>query len=501
MSITQICRWTNKQFVITDGDLAFYKKIGVPPPTLCPEERRRLRYLFRNERHLYHRTCDLTQKSILSIYRPDSPFVVYDSDIWWSDQWDPLDYGQDFDFNRSFFEQYKELSDAVPRLAIQNIKSENCQYTNYSAENRNCYLIVGSLGSEDCHYSYRIFYSKDVIDCYDLFKCELCYECIQCKQLYNGKYCKNCENSSDLTLCENCTGCQNCFGCINLRNKRYHVFNKAYNKEDYLEKIAELEQDMEATKSKFEDFRLKFPHRATQIQNCENCSGDQLINSRNCHNCFILKESHDCTFICYGSNNKDCFDANHVDDCELQYNAANLQRNHNIIVANLAWYVSDSAYITLCFNSHHLFGCVGMKKNQYCILNKQYTPEKYKELTEQIIEHMKKTGEWGEYFPADHSPFDYKETVAQDHFPLAMNSITQKPFRLTPQEIKLYEKLKVPHPKKDPEQRLIKRQAKVNPHTLHQNTCANCNCQIQTSIAPNRPEKVFCEKCYLSSVY
>lgn len=525
--ITQTCRISGEIFEINDVDQTFYKRMGVPLPDICPEERCRLRYLFRNERHWYHRKCDLSHKYILSIYHPDSRFKVYDSEMWWSDRWNPLDYGRDFDFSRPFFEQYKELSDAVPRLNIQNTKSENCEYTNYSSENKNCYMVVGTLGSENCYYSYRIFYSRDVIDSYDMFKCELCYECIQCKQLYNCKYCKNCENSTDLTICESCMSCQNCFGCVNLKNKKFHIFNESYSEVDFYKKITELEMDIENAKAKFEALRLKSPHLASQIQNCENCHGNYIIDSCNCHDCFIVKNSKDCAFMRFGSGDKDCIDVNHVDNCELQYNAANLEKNYNIIVANLAWYVSESAYVTLCFNSDHLFGCVGMKKNKYCILNKQYRAEEYELMIKRIVEYMRKTGEWGKYFPANQSPFAYNETTAQDHFPLTKDearlkgyawldpemaeripkeniiicSVTRKAFRLIPQEIKLYKKFKVPLPGKCPDQRLVERQSKVNPHKLWKRNCAKTGKEVWTSYAPNRSEIIYSKKAYLTEVY
>lgn len=34
-----------------------------------------------------------------------------------------------------------------------------------------------------------------------------------------------------------------------------------------------------------------------------------------------------------------------------------------------------------------------------------------------IIEHMKSTGEWGQFFPLTLSPFAYNETAANYHFP------------------------------------------------------------------------------------
>ena len=122
----KICKKCSKIFEITSEDLEFYKKISpkfpspqpsplrgegveqvvyeIPAPTLCPDCRQQRRLAFRNERKLYKRKCDATWKSIISIYSPDKPYKVYDSDFWWSDKWDPMDYGVDFNFEKSFFE-------------------------------------------------------------------------------------------------------------------------------------------------------------------------------------------------------------------------------------------------------------------------------------------------------------------------------------------------------------------------------------------------------------
>lgn len=81
-------------------------KYSIPTPTLCPDCRQQRRILWRNERKLYKRNCDATGKQIISIYSPDKPYKVYDGKIWWSDSWDAMDYGRDFDFDRWFFEQF-----------------------------------------------------------------------------------------------------------------------------------------------------------------------------------------------------------------------------------------------------------------------------------------------------------------------------------------------------------------------------------------------------------
>ena len=126
--ITKICRVSGKPFVIDEADQAFYEKVGVPLPTLCPEERRRRRFAHRNERNLYHRKCDLSGKSIISNFAPNSGFTVYENSEWWSDKWDAKSYGRDFDFSRPFFDQFDELSKQVPELAMGVWNSENSKY-------------------------------------------------------------------------------------------------------------------------------------------------------------------------------------------------------------------------------------------------------------------------------------------------------------------------------------------------------------------------------------
>jgi hypothetical protein len=63
-----------------------------------------------------------------------------------------MDYGMDFDFSKSFTENFIELMSGVPRCAIINKNSENSEYTNISANNKNCYMIIESANNEDCYY-------------------------------------------------------------------------------------------------------------------------------------------------------------------------------------------------------------------------------------------------------------------------------------------------------------------------------------------------------------
>ena len=139
---TKVCKQCNISFPITDKDMEFYEKVSpvfggkkyqIPSPTLCPDCRQQRRFSFRNERKLYKRKCDATGKEIVSIYSPDKPFKVFHQDYWWSDSWDPMSYGREFDFSRSFFEQFGKLMEKIPHLALTAaFDSENSEYATYA---------------------------------------------------------------------------------------------------------------------------------------------------------------------------------------------------------------------------------------------------------------------------------------------------------------------------------------------------------------------------------
>ena len=55
----------------------------------------------------------------------------------------------------------------------------------------------------------------------------------------------------------------------------------------------------------------------------------------------------------------------------------------------------------------------------------QYSKEDYEHLMPKIVEHMRKTGEWGEHFNPGLSYMGYNETVAQEQIPLTKEQATE----------------------------------------------------------------------------
>lgn len=547
--IKQNCRICSKEFVVNEWEQAHLKKMGdFPIPTTCIDERHGNRFAFRNERKIYKDVCDFSGKSIISIYSPDKNLKVYSQEVWWSDKWDARDYGRDFDFNRGFFEQFQELRMAVPRMSLLNSNGENSEYCNLTTDNKNSYLVFGGDFNQDAIYSVFCFYSRDVSDLYWVNHSELTYDCIDCSNLYNVKYAQNSYNSRDSAFLFDCRNCENCVGCVGLRAKKYHIFNKQYSPEEYNEKIKEFRLNtwngVQKMKEEFAKFKLSYPVLFANIVNSENVSGDKIKDSKNAEYCFDLNgpaEDLKDVFLA-GWGLKDAMSCSHLGHkTELCYEIIGVPGVNNAAFSSFVWFGNNIYYCDTVAHSNNLFGCTNMHKAEYCILNKQYTKEEFENLRAKIIEHMKKTGEWGQFMPIENSLFAYNETVAQDFYPMTKaqavaeglkwldeeiyeiklqeipDSIhevkdeilnqtfvcekTGRPFRIIPQELKLYRQMAIPVPHFAPETRNEMRIASRNPHHLWDRNCAKCGAGIKTSYAPERPEIVYCEKCYLDTVY
>jgi len=231
-------------------------------------------------------------------------------------------------------------------------------------------------------------------------------------------------------------------------------------------------------------------------------------------------------------------------NAELNYESINtgIESFHNLFCVR-CWTVSDSLYCVDCDYSKDCFGCVGMRRHQHCILNKQYTPEEYQSMQLRILDHMRDTGEWGEFFPTAESPFCYNETVAQEYFPLAKEAALsrgfrwrepepreyrpatcavpdsiedasesickemlacaacRKNYRVIREEFKACRERGIPIAQFCPDCRHLRRMKLRNPRDLWSRECDKCGAAVQSSFAPERPEIVYCGKCYTSHAF
>ncbi len=561
MSLVNTCSACANPFTVSDADLAFYQRVSprignkifsVPPPTLCPDCRKQNRVLFRNERSLYNRKCSVCRKDMISMYSPDKELNVYCLQCYFdTDRWDPLASGVDMDFSQPFSVSLQNVFRKVPLAALFiSGHNENSDYTNCAGYNKNTYLSFNSGYNEDCSYSRGLGYSKNCMDIYCGNHNEYCYECVNCTGSYALFFSQNCNQCSESAFLYNCSACSNCFGCTNLYRKQYYIFNQPYTKKEYQEIMGKLGSyaSLQAAREKFTELVRSSLHRSTQNVNVEGSTGDYLTNTKNCLDCFEVNESEDCRFLDSSKKAKDGYDMfGHGYFSELFYQTVGTGHGNSVIGGLNVDKCSNTYYSIDCSSSQNLFGCVGVRNKQYCILNKQYTKQEYETLVARIIEHMTAGGEWGNFFQSHFSPFGYNETLAQEYYPLTREvvtekgfawsdyqppkpdvtkvipaaklpddirqipdeilqwaiecEITHKPFRITKSELAFYRQHNLPVPRRHPDQRHKDRVALKNPSKLWQKQCPQCQKEMSTTYAPDRPEKVYCEDCYVKEVY
>lgn len=439
---TKICKNCKQGFVIASEDAAFYEKIGVPHPTLCPDCRYERRIANRNEWNFYKRKCDLCGKDMVSIYNPSYPGPVYCNDCWWSDRWDPLAYGRDIDFSRPFFDQFFEHRYLVPRITLANSNSVNSEYSNQSEDNKNCYMVVATGTSENCMYGNWNQGSKDCVDCWAMNECEMMYESSNCRKCYHCLFTDNSSDSSDCLFSKDCRGSSNCFGCIGLRNKSYCWFNEQLTKEEYLRRLGEISWTMEAIgefKRRLNDLSLRMPVKYYHGDRIVNSTGDYLSDAKNVKAGFNCRWSENLSYGEDAWKARDAMDMTETLDNELDYEMEGAGWGARCIASSKSWYNNDILYSELNFNCHDIFGCLALRKKSYCILNKQYSESEYRELKAKLVRHMKKMGEWGEFFPVSISPFPYNDSLAEHYFPLTKETVLAKGWKWYDRDAREYQ--------------------------------------------------------------
>ena len=568
------CQKCQKSFEIEQEDFDFYEKIKVPPPTFCPKCRMIRRFLWRNERSLYKRPCNVPghTEEIISMYSRDMPSKVFDQKYWWTDGWDPLEFGQEYDFKIPFFTQFQKLREQTPLLALANVNSTNSEWCNPGVDNKNCYLSFATTKNENSNYCNRIASCRDSLDVYLGNKAELSYNSLfieNCTKVHFSMHVRNCIDSWFLYDCNNCS---DCIGCVNLRNKQFHIFNKPYSREEYKKEKERLElgsfAGLNKMQKKFNEFLSALPHRHAHMINTVKSTGDNLENVKNARFCFdIVNGMENAKYCVWGGYGwKDSYDGVGCNG-ELMYelsDAGAVGRTCSNTFFSVAVTNSiDVQYSHSIKGCSHIFGCVGLRDKQYCILNKQYTKEEYEELIPKIIKQINNlpyvddkgiTYKYGEFFPSQLSPFAYNETIAQEYFPLTKEEALQKgyrwkdrdqriykidikneniiddikdvneeilgqviecahqgtcneqctaAFRIIPFELQFYQRMGLPLPHLCPNCRHYQRLKQRNPLNLWHRKCMNENCtnEFETSYAPDTKEIIYCEKCYQQEVY
>lgn len=551
------CRKCNKEFILDEDDISFYKKMKVPNPEVCPDCRFKMRAIWRNETTLYTgKKCDLCQKNIVTMYNPKLPYKVYCSNCYRGDKWNSKSYALDYDFNKTFFEQFNELLINVPKNQLFAASSYgpniNSEFVNASALLKDCYLVFNTGPAENSMYSRGLDDTNEVLDAYFSTKDELCYEIINTHESSRVIFSKDIKNSVSIYLSEDLSGCINCFGCVGLRNKSNCIYNQQVTKEEFSNFINNFQgsyKRMVEALEKFNNFRLQFPKKENHNISTINSIGDYLNNTKNVKYSFEVRGSgENCKYVFSCKGPKDCIGiTGYGVNGEQLLECVSTRFSSNVIGSYAIEQSQNILYSFSCLSSNHdLIGCDSLKNSQHCILNKQYSKEEYEKIREHIVKELTDLGIYGLMIPPELAPFAYNETIGQDNMPLTReeaisqgfrweddiqktegketlkrediadhikdidDSITReilackdcnRNYKITEQELLFYKKMNLPIPRKCFYCRHQDRIKRRGPYKFWNRNCAKCDKDIVTNYAPERPEIVYCERCYQNEVY
>jgi len=437
---------------------------------------------------------------------------------------------------------------------------KNCDYSNSIAYSKNCTLAIWADNCENVYFSSILNGAKDTADSLRIFTSELCYESTGLHRSYRTFYSEECDACTDVWFSRNCYGCTNCIGCVNLRGASYRVFNVKYNKEEYFKKLKELKLDTRSginlLQKESELFWKKFPYKVYTGGNALNLNvtGQYIQQSKNSKDVYICGGTENCKWcqLITFRPAKDCMDYyGWGNNAELIYESASVGENISNIKFSTYCFpdIVNAEYCLWLTSGKNDFGCINLKRKSYCILNKEYTKQEFEKLKEQIIANMKKNPykdengriwPYGEFFQPGFGKFAYNNSSAFKFFPktkeealkggytwnnevekqaeatISGNDLPEtiaevdesilkeviscttcdRKYKIASLEFNLLRKMNLPLPTRCLRCRENARFAKMQMPRLYDRECMKCKNPIRTSYAPDRPEIIYCEKCY-----
>ncbi len=543
------CQNCRNDFVIEPEDFKFYKRFDIPPPEQCSLCRWKHLLAFWTFGKFRKTKSDLSGEGIITVLPESVPFPVYAREEWVSDAWDPMQYGRDYDSSRPFFEQFAGLQFKVPHPHQAGARSINCEWSDDVWESKNCYLCRSLLNCEDVSYGYRTFGCKNSVDVTYCFDTEFSYDCAHCFKCYKVRHAFDARNSMDSMFLYDCRNVQNCFMCWNLRNKQYYILNQSYSREAYFEKLKSFDVSSYRGIQKLkEEFRgtvaREAVHRANFNTKAVNSTGNFLTECNNCFSCYFLDESENCRYIFRGLKSKDTIDSV---GCVAEKTALSSAGAWIYETIGMLWGSNCryAAYLDACEECEHCFGCVGLRKKKFCILNKQYSEKEYSAKVTQIKDAMRKSGEWGKFFPYALAYSGYNLSLAHIYFPetkegtqklggrwdeeeaaavtegmsgddlpdrigdvgddISKQAVicpkTGRRFNIAPHELAFYKEFEIPLPHHHPDWRTLERFKPLTVLRPYRGTCAFCSKETEHFYPPETGyKKIACMDCYQREV-
>ncbi|MBN1258136.1 hypothetical protein JXA05_00040 [Candidatus Peregrinibacteria bacterium] len=406
---------------------------------------------------------------------------------------------------QNFIQDFRDLYLKSPQCGSWTRASENCDYGDITTVSKDCYMCFNSGNCREAYYCEDSRELKDCVDCAFCEACELCYECVDCNNCYGSNYCQDCVNSEDVHFSYDLKRCRHCIGCVGLRDKEYYLFNKSCTPEEFKQALSTLDISnpliVEKVDKKVEELKRKVPRMYVHQFDTENCTGDYITHSKNCHRCFDTRHTEDSGYIYQANLDKgtnDSWDCGPIptgmDLCyDIAYSHYLFNCKHLYWCGNL----KDCQYCTNCFESENLFGChyIQRKQKGFYILNQQVEEDYYRKTTRAITDLLRRK--------RIYTLHDLLNKDLSAPTPEISDSQLERKcvlcgevFELTENERKFYKEMDILYPIYCPECRAMQRFRLRNERKMYKRTCGSCKNTLITTYPPESPFIVYCLDCY-----
>lgn len=137
--------------------------------------------------------------------------------------------------------------------------------------------------------------------------------------------------------------------------------------------------------AQFERLRQKVPHIGLQCVQNENSPYCQYTEkSKNCYMTFASYQDEDCLYNHRLFYCRDCTDCAQCWKCELCYECVDCFSSYNCNYSQQCEQAIDCHFCYDCIGVQNCFGCVSLRQKSFCIFNKQFSKEEYKEQIEKL---------------------------------------------------------------------------------------------------------------------
>lgn len=134
-----------------------------------------------------------------------------------------------------------------------------------------------------------------------------------------------------------------------------------------------------------QEVRLKMPRIGLVAINCENSPYVSYTgNVKNCHLLCGSEHDEDCYYGFWLYDSKDSVDCDYCQKCELCFDCVDCIECYNVKHSQDCVNCKDSEYCFDCVGCSDCFGCVGLRRKQYYIGNKQYSKDEYEKMVKEM---------------------------------------------------------------------------------------------------------------------